>query len=118
MADTDFSIGGKIIKAPPLSIFALRQEGVWDTITSIGKSTSVLDELDKFLIILAASLSQTPSPISLDDLRRMAMISDLKGMDAATLQLFRASGMAGEEETSGEALATSPSTELPASGTT
>jgi len=119
VADTDFLIGGEIIKAPPLSIYALRQEGVWAAITSIGQSSSVLDEMDKYLTILAASLSQTSSPISLDDLRRRARIVDFRGMDDATLRLFRASGMAGEgDEKSGEAPAASPSAEVPESGTT
>lgn len=118
MADTDFSIGGETIKAPPLSIYALRQEGVWTAITTLGQSGSIIDEMDKYLIILAGSLSQTPSPISLDDLRRRARIGDFKGIDDSALRLFRASGMGGEEDKSGEAPATSPSVEVPESGTT
>lgn len=116
MAVVDFSIGGVVYQAPPLSIFALRQEGVWDAVTTLGRgSSNLVEEMDKFLIILAAALSQTPSPVSLDDLRRQATLGDLRGLDASLLKLLRESGMGGD---TGEAPAASPSAEAPESGTT
>jgi len=116
MTNTPFVLGTTNYSAPPLSIFALRQPGVWDAITTLGQTTDIVTEMDKYLTILCASLSQTSTPVSMDDLRRQATIADFRNMDAFTLTLFRASGMAGGD--SGESPAVSPSEAQSETGTT
>lgn len=124
---TKFVVGGETIEVSPLSIWALRQPGVWEAITSLDKGR-VIDRIDKFLTIVAAGVvarmdDPTPDLCSKEQerLSRMATIDDLVGLDQSTLALFRESGLAPREDdppVEGEAPATGSSSDATGSGTT
>jgi hypothetical protein len=109
------TVGSIIIEAKPLTIRALRTDGLWDKIIRMGvPDRALLDQMDDILrVVSTISAVSSDTPYTLEELQDVVILPEIKNVDSGLLQLFRVSGLVPEADASdtksGEFVTANPS---------